>query len=301
VPSLSVGEVELAYEQEGAGEPLILIMGIGAQMVMWDARLRAQLAARGFHVIRFDHRDTGASTRLDHLPVPRPLETTVRALVNLPRLLPVAAPYTLSDMARDVRGLCDGLGIDRAHVLGVSMGGMIAQHLAIEHPDRVKSVTSVMSTTGYRFYLPRPRAFRALLQPVGKTVDEVEERFLMMWRVIGSPGFPMDEARLRRVAREAFERGMSPRGFLRQLAAIMASGDRTRRLGEVRAPALVVHGREDPLIPVRAGRATARAIPGARYLEIPGMGHDLPAAVFPQLVDEVAALAERAARSGRAA
>jgi pimeloyl-ACP methyl ester carboxylesterase len=290
VPTLHTNGIDLAYEIEGSGEPLVLIMGIGAQMVMWDARFRAALVARGFQVIRFDHRDIGGSTRLNHLPVPRPLPTITRGFFGLP----VEAPYTLSDMARDVTGLLDGLGIDRAHVVGVSMGGMIAQHLAIEHPTRIASLTSIMSTTGGR-YVPKPRAVRGLLTPMGKTVEEVETRFLAMWKVIGSPAYPPDEARLRGVAREAFARGISPRGFLRQLAAIMASGDRTKRLAGVRAPTVVLHGHEDPLVPRAAGRATARAIPGARFIEFPGMGHDLPAALFPRFVEEIAAVAARAA------
>lgn len=297
MPTLQTNGIELAYEVEGEGQPLVLIMGIGAQLVMWDARLRAALVAAGFQVIRFDHRDIGGSTRLNHLPVPRPLPTITRGFFGLP----VAAPYTLSDMARDVVGLLDGLGHARAHLLGVSMGGMIAQHLAIEHPTRVASLTSIMSTTGGR-YIPRPRAVRGLLTPMGKTVEEAETRFLAMWRVIGSPAYPPDEARLRGVAREAFARGISPRGFLRHLAAIMASGDRTRRLAGVRAPTVVMHGHADPLVPRAAGRATAKAIPGARYVEFPGMGHDLPAALHARFVEEFVAVAAQAPLpAGRAA
>jgi len=284
--------IELAYEEHGQGAPLVLVMGIGAQMVLWDERLIASLVARGFRVICFDNRDVGESTRLDDMPVPPPLPTLVRGFVGAPRVFPVRAPYTLSDMARDVIGLLDGLAIERAHVLGVSMGGMIAQHVAIEHPDRVQSLTSIMSTTGARF-LPHPKALRALLLPIGKTVEEAEARFLQVWKIIGSPAYPPDPDRLRANARRSFARGISPRGFLRQLAAIAASGDRTARLASVRAPALVIHGREDPLIPVRAGRATAKALRVARYLEMPGMGHDLPVALHARFADEVAELAER--------
>ena len=289
MPSARVGELELAYEEDGDGAPLLLVMGIGAQMVLWDERLVGALTARGFRVIRFDNRDVGGSTRLDHLPVPKPIPTMARSLLGLP----VPAPYTLSDMASDAAGLLDALGIARAHVLGVSMGGMIAQHLAIEHPSRVASLTSIMSSPGGRF-LPKPRAMRALLRPMGKTVEEAEARFLDVWAAIGSPAYPADPDRLRKNARASFARGASPRGFLRQLAAIGASGDRTARLRGVRTPALVIHGREDPLIPVRAGRATARALRHARYLELAGMGHDLPVALHARFADEIADLADRA-------
>jgi pimeloyl-ACP methyl ester carboxylesterase len=196
-------------------------------------------------------------------------------------------------MARDVVGLMDRLDLARAHVLGVSMGGMIAQHVAIEHPSRVLSLTSIMSSPRARV-LPQPRAMRALLKPMGKTVEAAERRFLEVWDIIGSPAYPADPERLRAIARRSFERGTSPRGFLRHLAAIAASGDRTARLRTVRAPALVIHGREDPLIPVRAGRATARALRRVRYLEMPGMGHDLPAPLFTRFVDEIADVAARA-------
>ncbi|HTJ46600.1 MAG TPA: alpha/beta fold hydrolase [Kofleriaceae bacterium] len=285
-----VGDVELEYVVHGADDatPLVIVMGLGAQMVLWDERFVRALVERGFRVIAFDNRDVGASTRLDHLPVPPPIPVLARSFAGLP----IAAPYTLSDMARDTIGLMDHLAIDRAHVLGVSMGGMIAQHLAIEHPRRVLTLTSIMSSPGGR-YLPRFTAMRALMKPMGKTVAEAEQRFVDVWRVIGSPAYPLEEDRLRRVAREAFARGASPRGFLRQLAAIAASGDRRARLRKVATPSLVIHGREDPLIPARAGRATARALRDARYLEMVGMGHDLPPALHTRFADEVADLADR--------
>jgi pimeloyl-ACP methyl ester carboxylesterase len=282
VARVRVGEVELEYESRGDGEPLVCVMGLGAQMVLWDERFLDLLVARGFRVITFDNRDVGASTRLDHLPVPRPVPTLARSLAGLP-----------VHAAKDTIGLMDALAIDRAHVLGVSMGGMIAQHLAIEHPGRVRSLTSIMSSPGGR-YLPRLAAMRALLRPMGKTLAEAEQRFVDVWRVIGSPAYPLDEDRLRDVARRAFARGASPRGFLRQLAAIAASGDRRSRLRRVSTPALVIHGAADPLVPRRAGRATARALRDARYLEMAGMGHDLPAALHARFADEVADLADRA-------
>jgi len=284
--------VELAYDEIGEGAPLLLIMGIGAQRVLWDDRLCLRLAERGYRVIRFDHRDTGESSRLDHLPVPRPLPTLVRRTAGLA----IDAPYDLSDMARDVIGLCDQLGVERAHVVGCSMGGMIAQHLAIEHPTRVASLTSIMSAPGARrwFLLTRPRALRALLARPPRDLEEGMEHIVRMFRALGGDHYDIDPERLRLVARLSYERGHSPRGFLRQLAAICASGDRTAALARVRAPAAVIHGKDDPLISVAAGRATARAIPGSRLHVIPGMGHHLPPALWDQVIGVIAATTARA-------
>ena len=286
-----IGEVELDYDVIGRGTPLLLVMGIGASGALWDDDFVGALVDRGYQVARFDHRDIGLSTRLDHLPVPSPRRTLVRAMVGLP----VAAPYTLSDLAGDAIGLLDHLGWERAHVVGVSMGGMVGQHLAIEHAHRVASLTSMSSTTGSRWYPPAPRALRALFAPRAKTTEEAIAGVVTLFRVIGSPGYPLDEARMRVLATRAIERGMSPRGFLRHFAAIMASGDRSRALRRVATPALVIHGAADPLIPVGAGRATARAIPAAWWLPIRGMGHDMPQAVWPRLVEAIDLRARTAA------
>lgn len=287
-----VGAVEIAYDVFGeGGRPLVLVMGIGAQRVFWDDALCERFVAAGFQVARFDHRDIGRSTRLDHLDVPDPRRALARGMLGLS----VAAPYTLSHLAADVVGLFDHLGWQRAHVLGISMGGMVGQHLALEHPARVASLTSMSSTCGSRWYPPAPRALKALFAPRAKDPEEAIEGMVRLFRVIGSPGFPTDEARLRIHARRAVERGLSARGFLRHFAAIMASGDRGRALRAVTVPSLVIHGAEDPLIPVGAGRATARAIPGAWWLPIAGMGHDLPPAVWPRLVDAVTLRARSAA------
>lgn len=286
------GEVELAYDLFAGGpKPLMLVMGIGAQRIFWDDRLCARLADAGFTVARFDHRDIGESTRLDHLPVPRPTRTMARHLVGLP----VGAPYTLSDMAADVVGLCDHLGWDRAHVVGTSMGGMIGQHLAIEHPARVASLTSIMSTPGARRFAlqTRPSALGALLAPSPRTADASAEYAVRLFKTIGGPGFDADEDALRRLGRLAFERKPSPRGFCRHFAALCASGNRTARLASVRAPTLVFHGSHDPLIPVSAGRATARAIPGARLQVVDGMGHHIPPGVWDLLVPAIVANAAR--------
>jgi len=292
MPRARIGEVELEYEIRGSGEPLVLVMGLGAQMVFWDDELVDRLVAAGFQVILFDHREVGLSSRLHHLPVPRPLRVLLRSILGLP----VGAPYTLSDMAKDVVGLLDHLGIERAHVVGVSMGGMIAQHLAIEHPTRVRTLTSIMSTPGMRpihpRLHPRPSALRALFRPRPRTVEQAEEAIVRTFAAIGAIRGVIaaeDEERLRKVGRRAFERGSYPRGFLRHFAAIAASGDRTARLRRVRVPALVIHGRHDPLVRVAAGRATARAIPGARYLEVPDMAHFLPRAQWDRITGAIAA------------
>ena len=286
------GDIELDYEVAGTGEPLLLIMGIGASGALWDDDLVGALVARGFQVARFDHRDIGLSTRLDHLAVPAPRAVLARGMLGLP----VDAPYTLSHLAGDVVGLLDHLGWPRAHVMGISMGGMVGQHLALEHPARVASLVSMSSTCGSRWYPPAPRALKALFAPRARDPEAAIEGVVKLFRVIGSPGFPPDDDRMRFLARRAVERGLSARGFLRHFAAIMASGDRRRALRAVTTPTLVIHGADDPLIPVGAGRATARAIPGAWWLPIAGMGHDMPRAVWPRLVDAVT-LRARSARA----
>ncbi|RME26748.1 MAG: alpha/beta fold hydrolase [Deltaproteobacteria bacterium] len=290
MPRATAGEVELEYDTRGDGDPVLMIMGIGAQMILWPPELLDGLAARGLQVIRFDNRDVGRSTWLDHLGRPDIGRLLPRAWLGLP----VSAPYTLSHMAADAVGLLDHLGIARAHVVGVSMGGMIAQHVAIEHPARVRSLTTMMSTTGgRRVSLPRPRALRALLTAPARTVDEAEEAMVRFMREVNGPAFDIAEDRIRAVARESWLRGVNPDGFVRQFAAILASGDRTARLRQLDVPTLVLHGTADPLVPVRGGKATARAIRGARLRLIDGWGHGLPPGVVPLLVDEIGAHIDR--------
>lgn len=283
--------VELAYDEQGSGPAMLLIMGIGAQRVFWDDRLCARLVERGFRVIRYDARDIGESSRLDHLAAPPPLPTLGRRIAGLP----IDAPYTLSDMARDATQLLTHLGIDRAHVVGVSMGGMVAQHLALEFPERVLSMCSIMSAPGARrfFFLTRPFALKTLLTPIPRDVEAAAEHVATLFTRIGGPAFPADADALRAVGRIAFTRGASPRGFMRHLAAICASGDRTKRLRAVKVPTLILHGEDDPLISVAAGRATARAIPGARLHVIPGMGHHMPPGTWDVIVPALAANAAR--------
>src|SRR3954447_4519050 len=239
----TVGELELCYETFGdsADPALLLIMGLGTQMIAWRDEFCAGLAARGFFVVRFDNRDVGRSSRLDHLPVP-----TVWQLLRRDKR---AASYTLEDMADDVVGLLDHLRLQRAHVVGASMGSMIGQTLAMTHPDRVSSLVSIMGNTGARISgQPTLRTSKALLGVPRADRDGYVEHMAKTFTLIGSPGFERDEAELRELARAAFDRGRNPAAGARQLAAIIASGDRTRRLRDIAAPTLVIHGSDDKLV-----------------------------------------------------
>jgi len=289
---VNVGAVELAYDRFGdpaRGRPLVLIMGIGSQRVMWDDALCEQFVAAGFCVVRFDHRDIGESTRVE-APVPDPRHLLARRMFGAP----IKAPYTLSDMAGDVAGLVDALGFGAAHIVGASLGGMVGQHLAIEHPARVRSLVSIMSSPGARRYLPEPRALRVLFRPTPKSAEEAGRQIEQVFRTIGSTAWPVDGERLRRLGERAFQRGLSPRGFLRHFAAVLASGDRRARLRDVRVPTLVIHGSRDPMFPIRAGRDLAHLMPDATWLPIAGIGHDLPSPLWPTLVAAITRHAERA-------
>lgn len=277
--------IALEVETTGEGEPLLMIMGIGAQLTMWPDGLVMALVARGFRAIRFDNRDVGLSTWLDHLGVPN-----VRGLMARRALgRTVRAPYTLSDMAGDVVGLMDALELPRAHVLGVSMGGMIAQTVALEHPDRVRSLTSIMSHGGdLRSLFGRASAMRVLLGPTPTSRDEAVERVARLFRVIGSHRWPVDEALLRERAAANYDRAFHPKGFQRQLTAILASGSRLPALRRLAVPTLVLHGADDPLILSSAGRRVAEAVPGARFVTLDGMGHDLPEPLWDEVADHVA-------------
>lgn len=293
MPSVRCNGVEIAYEEIGArdGRPIVLIMGLGVSLVFWDDEFCALLAERGHRVVRLDNRDVGRSTKLDALGVPNVLQ----AMTALMMRQPISAPYLLSDMARDTIGLIDALGIERAHVVGASMGGMIAQTMAIEHPERLFSLTSIMSTTGDPT-LPqaKPEAMATLLTPPPAERSAYLDQAVRVWRTIGSPGFPFDEQRVRARAAAHFDRGYHPPGVARQLVGILASGDRTAALRKVTAPTLVIHGVDDPLVPVQAGKATAAAIAGAELLLIEGMGHDLPREAWPRIVGSISDLTARA-------
>jgi pimeloyl-ACP methyl ester carboxylesterase len=286
-----VNGIEIAYETFGdpSDPPLLLIMGLASQMILWDEELCELFAAQGFHVIRFDNRDVGHSTHLRGGPKPKVL----RAMAGITR----DPHYTLDDMADDAFGLMDELGIEAAHLVGASMGGMIAQTMAIRRPERVLSLASIMSTTGNRRAgLPRLRALSVLFRKAPRDRDSYIDYTARVFKIIGSPGFDRDEAWVRKLAGESYDRGVDRGGPARQIVAIQASGDRTRALAGVRVPTVVIHGKDDPLIPVRAGRATARAIPGAELIEIDGMGHDLPRELWPRIVEAVSENAERAHR-----
>jgi pimeloyl-ACP methyl ester carboxylesterase len=282
--------IELAYDVFGTtGRPLVLIMGIGSQRIFWDDALCNRFVSAGFHVVRFDHRDIGESTKLD-AHVPPPGATLVRGLAKLP----VEAPYSLSDMAHDVIGLVRHLRWDRAHYVGVSLGGMIAQHIAIEHAIHARSLTTIMTSPGGRRYVPQPGALRALFAPAPKSQAEAGEHLVKVFAKIGSTGWPQDADRLRRLGELAFARGANPRGFLRHFAAGIKSGDRRQHLRDVKVPTLVIHGTRDPMFPLAAGRRLAQLVPNATWLPVAGMGHDLPSPLWPTFVGAIARHAERA-------
>ncbi len=279
--------IEIDYEDHGPadGPAVLLVMGLGAQLVRWPMAMVDGLAAHGFRVIRFDNRDVGLSTKFDHAGVPGIVWTAIQKRCGLTP----AVPYTLTDMAQDAIGLLDALSIPCAHVVGASMGGMIAQLMAARWPDRVATLTSIMSTTG-RADCSRPtmRTTALLLRhPRSDDVEAIVAHGTMAGRAVGGR-FPMEDAFMAERIRSETLRNRCPTGFLRQMAAIIADGDRTDRLRRIAAPTLVIHGSDDPLVPVAGGRETARAIPGARLLEIDGMGHTLPPQVVPQIVDAIA-------------
>jgi pimeloyl-ACP methyl ester carboxylesterase len=278
--------IEICYDVFGApdAEPLLLIMGLSAQMVLWDDEFCQQLAQRGFRVIRFDNRDIGQSTKLTGGKRITPFDILKLRLFGV---LPQAI-YKLSDMARDTIGLMDALGIRSAHIVGASMGGMIAQTIAIEHPERIRSLTSIMSSTG-NLKLPQPKreAMALLMRPPPKTKDEYVTNFGQTWKVLRQGSFPADEAKDRDRAERCYARGLNPAGVGRQLRAVLASGARNRALASVKTPTLVIHGTVDPLVPPAAGKDTAGAIPGAKLLMVEGMGHALPIPMWPQIIGAI--------------
>jgi pimeloyl-ACP methyl ester carboxylesterase len=285
--------VTLCYEAFGDPDdtPILLIMGLATQMIAWHEDFCAQLAERGFYVVRFDNRDIGRSTHFDFRP------PTAGQMIRR-RVGP--KQYTLSDMAEDAAALLRELDIAPAHIVGASMGGMIGQMLAAEHPEAVRSLTSIMSTTGSRLHgQPALSVYRYLLRPPPRDRDGYIERSAEVFGLVGSTGFPRDEQYVRERAGRSYDRGFDVRAGGRQLGAIVASGDRTKKLGAIRAPTLVIHGTVDKMVRPSGGKATARAIPGSRLMMIEGMGHDLPRGVWPQIIDAVSEHA-RAADGARA-
>ena len=278
--------IDLCYEIFGKddAEPMLLIMGLGAQMIHWDDEFYRQLAARGFRVIRFDNRDIGKSSKLTGGKPLKPLELLKLRFLRIP----VEAPYRLRDMAEDTIGLMDALGIKSAHLVGASMGGMIAQEVAISFPQRVRSLTSIMSTTGNpKDPAPTREAAAMLMAPPPATKEEFLTRFAQTWKVLRVGSFPLDEAKDRERAERIFARGLNPAGVGRQLRAILASGNRKERLRAVKAPTLVIHGTVDPLVRPEGGKDTAASIPGARLMMVDGMGHAIPIPMWPQIIDAI--------------
>ncbi|PKB19197.1 pimeloyl-ACP methyl ester carboxylesterase [Novosphingobium kunmingense] len=292
MPQVHVNGIDIAYEAHGdpANPPLLLIMGLGAQLTLWPIELVEALVARGYYVIRHDNRDIGLSTKFTEAGVPNLRRVALMRLFGLRARL----PYRLTEMAEDAVALLDALKIDKAHVVGASMGGMIAQLVAIGHADRVLSLTSIMSTTGNpRLPRSKPEALAALMNrpPADASMEDVIPFGVAISRAIGSPGYPAEETRLRERIERDYRRSFHPTGPGRQLAAIIDDGDRRKRLKGVKVPTLVIHGADDPLVPVEGGQDTAAAIPGAQIRIIPGMGHDIPVELVDEIADAIAGIA----------
>jgi pimeloyl-ACP methyl ester carboxylesterase len=291
-----IGDLEICYETFGSPDDpaLLLVMGLGTQMIGWPDAFCANLAERGFHVIRYDNRDVGRSTHLRWLRAP-----TIKQLLLRDRS---AAAYSLADMAGDGIGLLDHLGIERAHVAGASMGGMIAQTMAARFPERVLSLASIMSNTGHRWKgMPGLRVYPIFMRRPADNREGAIESTVSTFRLIGSPGFPFHEEELRRIAQLSYDRGYNPAGTARQLAAILVAGERVEDLRRIVAPTVVIHGTRDRMVRPSGGRETAKAIAGARLVEIDGMGHDLPVGAWEQVIDAIVSNAQRADASSRRA
>jgi pimeloyl-ACP methyl ester carboxylesterase len=285
--------IEINYDTFGAPSdpPVLLIAGLGMQMISWDERFCQMLAAQGYWVIRFDNRDVGLSTHMDQAGVPD--------IAKLFSGEAVEVPYKLIDLAEDAVGLLDALDIEQAHVVGISLGGMVAQTIAIHYPERVQTLTSLMSTTGDpQLPQPKPEALSILFTPAPFEREPYLDYQLQVWHTLSGPKFGLDEARVRHQAERAFDRGLNPAGFARQLAAVMASGSRKDALKELQAPTLVVHGDADPLIPVEGGYDTAKSIPGARLEIVEGVGHELPPEIWSWLVTLISNHASQESKHG---
>jgi pimeloyl-ACP methyl ester carboxylesterase len=282
-----VNGIEIAYETFGdPGDPaILLVMGLGTQMLAWPDQMCEALAAAGHHVIRFDNRDVGLSTHFHDAPAPAPHEVLLKRR---------AAPYSVSDMSDDAVGLLDHLGVEKAHVVGASMGGFISQTIALEHPHRVLSLTLIMTSTGSRRVgRPTPQLIaRMARRPIADSREAAMEESVATYRLTGSPDH-LDEELVRELAGRAYDRAYDPMGTQRQLAAILSQPDRTRRLASLSVPTLVVHGLDDPLVAASGGLAIAKAIPGATFIGHSGMGHDLPRTLWRTLTDDILGLVDR--------
>ena len=295
MPKTKANGIELHYEEHGnpSDPAMLLIMGFGAQLTLWPDELVDALASEGFRVIRYDNRDIGLSHKFDGVKAPGIVKMTLMSKIGLtPRV-----PYTLADMAADGIGLLDALGIDKAHIVGASMGGMIAQHVAAKYPDRCLSFTQVFSTTGNpKLPAAKKEALQALItRPKSDSEEALVDHGIMLARTIGSPAYPSPEDRLRERALNSVRRSFYPQGPTRHLSAIVADGDRRPMLRDISVPTLVLHGENDPLVPCEGGRDTADCIPGAKLKTIPGWGHDLPLALVDELSREIAGHAKSSA------
>ncbi len=287
MPKIIANNIEIEYDTFGdpSSNPLLLITGLGAQMISWEEEFCELLVNHGFYVIRFDNRDVGLSTKFEEAGVP----DIMKLVIGAQRGEKIESPYTLEDMADDAIGLLDALKIDKAHICGASMGAMIVQVIAIRYPSRVLSLTSIMGSTGNP-NLPQPKqeAMKVIMSPAPTERKAYIEESIKRWRVLYGTSFPFDEKRRRKMAARAYDRSFYPQGFARQLAAVLASGNRKPTLASIKVPTLVIHGGDDPLVPVEGGKDTAEAIPGAELLIINGMGHSLPPETWPQIVDAIA-------------
>ncbi len=293
MPQVRANNIEIEHEAFGlSSDPtILLIMGLGMQLIAWPEPFCRELASRGYQVIRYDNRDTGFSTKFDGRKPPSMVSMLVRGALRLP----IRVPYTLEDMATDAAGLLDAIGVESAHVVGASMGGMIAQNLAANYPERVRTLTSIMSTSGHRS-LPGgdPLVMRHLFRsrPNGTDREAVIRHNMRTIELIGSPAYPLDEDKRRELASMGYDRCFYPEGFTRHVAAILHDGDRRDRLRNIDVPSLVIHGREDPLVPLAGGIDTAKHIPGARLEIIDGMGHNFPIELWPRIIDLIVAHAK---------
>lgn len=292
MPSITANGISLEYDTFGQPEdpPLLLIMGLGSQMTRWHPDLCQMLAAKGLYVIRFDNRDVGLSTHLDAAGLPDMAAVMAAMLEGKP----AAVPYGLEDMAADMIGLMDGLALPAAHICGASLGGMIAQTAALAYPERILSMTSIMSSTGNRSLPPAtPEAMGALMSPGATDREGAARRTAEIAAIIGSPAYPAEPAELRERALADFDRASDPAGVARQMAAAATQPDRRSGLKALSLPALIIHGKADPLVPVEGGIDTHEAIPGSELMLLDGMGHDLPRALWPQITTGIAELARR--------
>lgn len=295
---ISANGISLEVDDRGppSGEPLVMIMGLGMQLIAWPDGLVDQLVASGFRVIRFDNRDIGLSQRFDHLGVPNLPAAAMRYTLGMS----MTCPYRLADLADDTAALIEAMGLSSAHVCGASMGGMIAQHLAVRHPQRVRSLTLIMTTSGAR-HLPQPglKVRLAMMSRPrnSKNLDSVIEHFVGLYGVIGSPAYRPDPAQLRERLGASVTRAYRPAATARQLAAILADGDRTPLLARITQPVQIIHGIADPLVPLAAGHDLLRHIPGAQGDFIDGMGHDLPQPLWPRFAAGIRSAADRARAS----